>query len=432
MKRLYTFISFAALSALVASCSLADGKGLDVDEFGTKGSSSNMPGNGVYMSQIGGNSATSLLLDDKTGGKAVVMPLIASPLAEDMTVTLSFDPTVLDEYNKSNGLKLQPVDPSLVTFFVDGDEEGKANSVNVTIPAGKTSALVNLGIQPLDATKYSFTSKYAVPVRITKNSANLPILSSPNYAIITLDRPFTTNVLHILGMNGGMGIKMNEPMKKDLTQWTFQVQFHYSKLQRNDVHVASPNQTVVNIGGGGIKMEWYTRIAYEGGIQIKRGRDGDDMWTNAPLKDHEWINLTFIYREVSDVDNTGRVEVYYGTELVKTFDEKTTPSYTWKAGAADPQWYIGGANYGDDYVREVKMWDRALTVAEIQDKLYLPEDKDSDGLLFYYPLTRESFDDETKTFLDMTGNSKMTLPSVFRYEFTDNVIFPNKTIEVKQ
>lgn len=431
MKRLYTFISFAALSALVASCSLADGKGLDVDEFGTKGSSAKMPGNGVYMNLPGGNVASSLLLDDEVGGKAVVMPVLASPFAEDMTVTLSFDPTVLDEYNKANGLKLLPVEPSLVTFYADGSETGSEGNVDVVIPAGKTSALVNLDIKPLNPEKYSFSSKYAVPVRITKNSANIPVLSSPNYAIVTLNRSFKTDVLHIIKMGGSAKISMNEPMKKDLTEWTMQGQFHFSQLQRNDPQVASPNQTLMNIGGGGITMGWWTRIAYGAGIQIKRGRDGADMWTQAPLKDHEWINVTFVYREVSKVDNTGRIEVYYGDKLVKTFDEKTTPSYTWKAGAPDPSWSFGFGNYRDDYIREIKLWNRALTSAEIQDKLYLPEDPKAEGLLFYYPLTKKSYDEEARTFIDLTGNSKLTLPDRFDFEFVENVVLPNKTIVVE-
>lgn len=428
MRQKYIISAAALLSALLAaSCSLADGEGMDVDEFAD--GKSGMPTNAVYM---GSKEGIALLLDDNTGGQTIVTPLLASPATEDVTVTLSFDPTALVQYNTKNGLSLNPVDPSLVTFVdKDGNEMGKGEEINVVIPAGEVSATVTVQIDPLDPEVYSFSEKYAVPIRISGASGDMPILSSPNYSIVTLDRTFKTNVLHIIRMGEAAKISMNEPMKEDVTEWTLQEQVHFSRLQRNDPYVASPNQTVINVGGGGHTMEWYTRIAYEDGIQIKRGRDGDDMWTKAPLKDHEWINLTFIFREVSKADNTGRIEVYYGTDLVKTFDETTTPSYTWKAGAPDPAVSFGGGNYGDDYIREIKMWDRALTPAEIQDKLYLPEDPEAEGLLFYYPFTRESYDEETGTFLDLTGNSTLKLPEVFDFEFVDNVVLPNTKLVIQ-
>ena len=430
MKRLYSLISFAAISALMASCNLADGVGFDVDDYGKNGGFK-MPGNAVYMSNPGGSAANAILLDEVNGGSAVVTPVLASPSDQDVHVTVSFDPSVLDEYNAANGLKLLPVDPSLVTFTTAENQTGSTGSVDVLIPAGKTTAVVTLNIAALDPEVYSFSSKYAVPVRITGVDADYPILSSPNYSLVTLDRPFKTDVLHILKMGGSALIKMNAPMEKDVTAWTMQGQFNFSLLQRNDPMVASPNQTLMNIGGGGITMGWWTRIAYEAGIQIKRGRDGADMWTQAPLNHEEWLNITFVYREVSRVENTGRIEVYYGTELVKTFDEKTTPSYTWLAGAPDPVWSWGFGNWGNDYIREIKLWDRALTVAEIQDKLYLPEDPTSEGLLFYYPLTEDSYDAEAGTFLDLTGNSTLTLPDVFDFEFVDNVVLPNKKLVVE-
>ena len=431
MKRLYPLAGFILIAALAASCSLADGEGLDIENAADSRAKGKTPANAIYMQNASSSGASTILLNDETGGTATVLPVLAAPASEDVTVTVSFDTSALEQYNTLNNLFYKAVDPSVVTF-VTGEGNTSTGSATVTIPAGSTSAPVVLNIAALDPEVYSFAEKYAVPVRITSTTSEYPILSSPDFSIITLDRLFKTNVLHIIRMGGSSIIKMNAPMKEDVTEWTMQGQFHFSELGRNDPQVASPNQTVMNIGGGGITMGWWSRIQYESGIQIKRGRDGADMWTNKPLKDHEWLNITFVYREVSKTENKGRIEVYYGAELVKTFDETTTPAYSWRAGAPDPVWSWGFGNYRDDYVRELKMWDRALTTAEIQDKLYLPERPEADGLLFYYPLTRESFDETTGVFLDLTGNSTMTLPALFEFEFVDNVVLPNETIVVEE
>ena len=66
--------------------------------------------------------------------------------------------------------------------------------------------------------------------------------------------------------------------------------------------------------------DFYTRITNDKGIQIKNGRDGDDTWTNKPLSNGKWLNISLV---------TGMLPVsrFYvnGRITSKTFE--TSPIY---------------------------------------------------------------------------------------------------------
>ncbi len=65
--------------------------------------------------------------------------------------------------------------------------------------------------------------------------------------------------------------------------------------------------------------DFYTRITNDKGIQIKNGRDGDDTWTNKPLSNGKWLNISLVHR------NASSISVYVNGELQKTFE--TSPIY---------------------------------------------------------------------------------------------------------
>ena len=47
--------------------------------------------------------------------------------------------------------------------------------------------------------------------------------------------------------------------------------------------------------------DFYTRITNDKGIQIKNGRDGDDTWTNKPLSNGKWLNISLVHRNASSI-----------------------------------------------------------------------------------------------------------------------------------
>lgn len=415
MKRLYTFISFAALSALMASCSLADGKGLDVDEFGTKGSSA-LPGNGIYFSS---NAPSLSALVTEQGGTFTIVPRLAHPASEDVVLTLEVVPSMIEEYNVANGLVDENIKNALhllpddLYSFVAPDGKKSKKNISVTIPAGKTSVPVNVAVEPLFANKNPFKDKLALPVRIASTTSSLPILSSPSEVMLKVDRDRKA-VTSVMNIFGPFVLKPNVPFKEAWNSWTFQFSEMYDNLSIG-------NTTPGYMGGGTISSEMYTRISKEGGIQIKNLHEKPESWTNKPLNEKEWLNISFVYE---DKGGGGHVKVYLDdveqNDLVtsKIFFALDNPSVCWAMG--NGTWSRAGVK-----VREIRFWNKALTPEEIKEYNQLPvEDPETvKNLIMYAPMTKDDLKDGKMTVRkgDWTIDMRDT-----HYTWLDNVAFPNK------
>ena len=64
---------------------------------------------------------------------------------------------------------------------------------------------------------------------------------------------------------------------------------------------------------------------------------------------------------------------------------------------------VGNSGYHNDYLREIRLWDKALTESEINDYLYLPMDPATPHLISYLPLSKEM---ETKDLKAPAGTGE--------------------------
>lgn len=101
-------------------------------------------------------------------------------LAQDVTVTLAVDPSVLTTYNAANGTNYQPLPASLYQF----------TTTTTTIKAGQRLAPVALNFfsgadKITDQVGYN-NANYALPIRVTGTSNNLAVSSNFGYKIISL------------------------------------------------------------------------------------------------------------------------------------------------------------------------------------------------------------------------------------------------------
>lgn len=403
------------LAGGLSSCSLADGEG---DALYGDGKTPNA----LYMKNSTTTGVVSTLIREGEGGFVTLNPQLASPAEKDVAVTITANAEVANKYASANGLKISGVAGEDVLFITSDGKEHKGE-VTVVIPKGSVRTSVSCGVRSLDDTKYPFSGKWAIGAEITKTDSDVKLLSEPKSTVITLNRQFKTSVMHWLHSDE-LEVRMNEPVKEDVTDWTFQMQVHFSQLGRNDCHVASPNQTVANLFGFS-GSEWYTRISAEGGLQLKMGRDGGDTWTNKPLKAKQWMQITYTFHRTGT--NRGVVSAYVNGELQKSW---ISDDYSWAKGTREAGWRFGGCPWGDDYVREVKMWSKVLSPAEMQEKLYLPEDPKDPNLIFYVPLTRETMDADTNEIQELTGNAHVVTKPNTSFEIIDNVIFPNDNLVI--
>lgn len=402
-------LSAAALLPLLSACNLADGMGDDVQKtIGGKDA------NVAYMSSIKGSQAVGVLASDE-GFTQVVTPRLATLAAEDTKVTISVDPVALEAYNKANNLALAPIKSEDLYLINSDGVEGKGQ-VEATIKKGQLSTPVIVTMKGIDPDKYPYSVKLAAPISISGSSSGAKILSNPKSAFITLNRKIVTSVLHVKKPNGGGYSFIFAPKEdyKNLNEWTFQYIVQVQNIHGN-------NQTLGSLSGA---HGFYNRVSQTMGLQCKsESRDGNDTWTLKPVKQGEWIHVSYVYRQKG---LAGNMSFYVNGELQRVF---TTSSMTVeKAG-----WGFGNENVSDYYLREVRFWNRALSEAEIRDRYYLPETADAPGLEACFPFTRASYDEANGGFQDIKGNWtwSITGKNGVQWEHTDHVVFPAPALTIE-
>lgn len=403
MKKYHIITPAVFVGLLLASCNLADGIGDDAE-------------NAVFMGNPNSAGVVSVLASDDTGAEYAVTPRLAAISDKPVEVTVKVDTKTLEEHNAKFNLALVSIAPEDVTF-VTSDGKTANGEITTTIKPGDVQTSIAVRINSLDPKKYPYKDKYAIPVKLVKASADKKLLSSPLTTIIALNRKIKTSVIKINQINSGISINPNTPFTEELTEWTFQMGVMYTNLSLSNLTTAYMSGTTSG--------EFYTRINSGTGIQIKNGRDGDDTWTQKPLKTNEWLNISYVYKRNG---LGGTVKVYVNGELQQEF----TTTALFFSSKEDAGWVIGNGNWGNTHLREVRFWNRALTETEILDKQYMPQDPKSKGLLMYVPFDASSYDAEKDAWIEATGNWKIAVPAPFNYNFVENVVFPSNTLVIEE
>ncbi|MDY3089738.1 MAG: DUF1735 domain-containing protein [Porphyromonas sp.] len=407
-----------ALLALLASCSADETVGLASGHGDTAG-------NAVYMGNTNASGVVAVLASDETGATFSVTPRLAQQADTDITVTVEVDAETLATYNKANNLNVLPIEAGDITLSNASGQEAKGK-ITATIKAGDISTVVNGKLSSLSADKYPYSGRYAVPLKITKVEGPYKLLSSPQTTIVNLNRKIKTSVLHVTSTNGDHGYTMLMTAKPEYTEemheWTVQYIAQFNNL-------GNSNQTTASLRGG---KGFYNRISLSQGLQAKtEGRDGDDTWTLKKPTVGEWMHVSYVYRKSGLV---GHLTIYVNGEAHRSF----VTSLLYPIGN-EGGWGFGNNNLRDYYLREFRFWNRALTPAEIQDKYYLPEQPDAPGLEAYFPFTKETYDPETKSFRDLSGQWTFSFaPKIvsgevnLNMEIVENVVFPAKKLQIEE
>lgn len=364
------YILMALSVCALTACDLVNGEG-------------NASDNAVFMGNPNASGVVSMVVSDAKGGSTFVTPRLANMAEQPVEVTVSLDEEALAAYNQSAGLAIEPVDANDFVLVVDGKEYH--GSAKVKIAQGQFNGSVEVKMPSVDPEKYGYGTTYAIPLSITGSSA-YKVLSTPKTTIIRLSRQLVTSV-GFFSTPGSICLGPSDELREPIENWTMQVSMYYPSLGDQ-----STNQTVMSIQNG--TGAFYTRIGKNNGIQFKHGRDGDDTWTMKPLETNKWLNISFVHDGSS-------MSIYVNGELQKTFD--SAPIYFSKA--SNCCLFIGNTKYSGVYIREARMWNRCLTLGEIIDKEYLPQDPNDPSLIMYMPFTKPKQPVEGNLGLEeLTGN----------------------------
>ena len=335
MKHIFQFLGIASIACLTWSCA-----NVDYDEVGNE---DKLP-NAIYID--GADVAPiSKLTVDATGGKASFTARAANRLSSNANLKFAIDEEALTKYNEANGTHYKLLPAKYYSLSTENLTIDKANISNGTI---------DVNVKPL-GTDLDASTKYAIPVKIA-SADGAKLLGSSSVKIFAIDRVLYTTALR----QKDFYLKTVFPTPyTGLQEWTMS---YAIKLDRN-----KDNQAVLS-------PDFYSRVTADGALQMKVGETDDPKaFAKTKLQPGKWYYIAWVYKNQ-------HVRCYINGVLDNEFDVPKVETFT----KLNMSW---GAFEG--YVREIRLYDKALTAFQVADNLYI-ETPDNPDLLFYAPLDKKT------------------------------------------
>ena len=335
MKHIFQFLGIASIACLTWSCA-----NVDYDEVGNE---DKLP-NAIYID--GADVAPiSKLTVDATGGKASFTARAANRLSSNANLKFAIDEEALTKYNEANGTHYKLLPAKYYSLSTENLTIDKANISNGTI---------DVNVKPL-GTDLDASTKYAIPVKIA-SADGAKLLGSSSVKIFAIDRVLYTTALR----QKDFYLKTIFPTPyTGLQEWTMS---YAIKLDRN-----KDNQAVLS-------PDFYSRVTADGALQMKVGETDDPKaFAKTKLQPGKWYYIAWVYKNQ-------HVRCYINGVLDNEFDVPKVETFT----KLNMSW---GAFEG--YVREIRLYNKALTAFQVADNLYI-ETPDNPDLLFYAPLDKKT------------------------------------------
>ena len=335
MKHIFQFLGIASIACLTWSCA-----NVDYDEVGNE---DKLP-NAIYID--GADVAPiSKLTVDAAGGKASFTARAANRLSSNANLKFAIDEEALTKYNEANGTHYKLLPAKYYSLSTENLTIDKANISNGNI---------DVNVKPL-GDDLDASTKYAIPVKIASVDG-AKLLGSSSVKIFAIDRVLYTTALR----QKNFYLKTVFPTPyTGLHEWTMS---YAIKLDRN-----KDNQAVLS-------PDFYSRVTADGALQMKVGETDDPKaFAKTKLQPGKWYYIAWVYKNQ-------HVRCYINGVLDNEFDVPKVETFT----KLNMSW---GAFEG--YVREIRLYDKALTAFQIADNLYI-ETPDNPDLLFYAPLDKKT------------------------------------------
>ena len=335
MKHIFQFLGIASIACLTWSCA-----NVDYDEVGNE---DKLP-NAIYID--GADVAPiSKLTVDATGGKASFTARAANRLSSNVNLKFAIDEEALTKYNEANGTHYKLLPAKYYSLSTENLTIDKANISNGTI---------DVNVKPL-GDDLDASTKYAIPVKIASVDG-AKLLGSSSVKIFAIDRVLYTTALR----QKNFYLKTIFPTPyTGLHEWTMS---YAIKLDRN-----KDNQAVLS-------PDFYSRVTADGALQMKVGETDDPKaFAKTKLQPGKWYYIAWVYKNQ-------HVRCYINGVLDNEFDVPKVETFT----KLNMSW---GAFEG--YVREIRLYNKALTAFQVADNLYI-ETPDNPDLLFYAPLDKKT------------------------------------------
>ncbi len=376
MKKTIKIFALGLLSAALFSCQDAALPAID---------------NMVYISDAANGRISSVLMSE--GNTEVLFSVrLAQAISEDVKVTVSMDPSVLENYNNTYGTTYRHVEAENI--------EAPAMAV---IPAGSVSSdPIKVSILPFE----TMGAQYALSIRVTSNG-DVPVAEESSKYIIQLMKPLKQLVPKFRYDNAMQAAPITSDWNLELMNYTLEWWVRMTGKYADDQGLNINNQAIINSGSGTRGCELYIRfgdLVYSSGysydnrfLQIKTM--GGQFDTGNPTQGKALTSGKWYHFAITYDGNKGESILY----------QDGVPVNTLNTGAGRAMWIdrfqmcSSGSQYFPNQAEmcQVRLWKTTRTADQISKNMRSEVEYKHPDLLMYIPMNEGS---GATTLTDVTGN----------------------------
>ena len=365
-------------------------------------------------------AVTTIKVKDDSGSSAPteVKVRLANPIAEGTYYQVSLDKSAITAYNQTNKVDYDLVPANtLAMSYTDQGVTKTATTLVVRVPKGQQVSAgklqFNIGaLVDANGQKLSGANNYAVALKLTPMNGTVIVQNNRKNALFLLSRSFKTKVAHlsgrafhaIYGQNTGRQ-ESGKTYAKDvkLTAWTMQYSIAPKNASRNAGLMypngrASSDSALYNVLYGG------SFLFMNGGLKLGFNTDKGKNFKFQEVTGHpsadKWYHVAVTYEEL---EGRAYLKMYVNGELM--FDSAAPAKIN-----DFPILCFGNGNL-DAYVREMRLWSKALTQGQVAATQNFVK-PDSDGLELYIPYNETPYVEENgqKVVKNASTNPNKKLP----------------------
>lgn len=341
---------YAAISAILAA-------GCDDAPYG-------IIENAVYISEAAPGDRFTQQVENQTVDGTVEKTItvrLAKAVDSDVTVTLGIDEEMLDTYNSRKG-----------TSYMVLPEEYRSFDSEVTIPAGSISAVSTLTIRQFQTPN---GEAYAIPLTISSVTGPVTTAGDARHILYLLMAPhFQKTPLLNPSNAGGCKASFTTPVT-GLSEWT--VEF-WMKMTNTAGYTSANGVFYGNsspVAFSDLYLRWWPNGAMQKGPCFQNQMTGVYFDDNTEAwKADTWYHVAYTY-------DGSLIQMYIDGQ--KNANKQMESGKTFSFGTVT---LVGGSwCYGQACsLAQIRMWDKCLSQASLQDAMNRGVPSDSPGLFGYW------------------------------------------------
>ncbi len=327
----------------------------------------------VYITGTETTPVTKFVVEDTPSAYAVTASA-TSKVDKEVKVKFAIDNSLVEAYNKEHKTSYYVIPDGAVTL------EGN----DVVIPSGKAFS-TPATVKVVSTENFAEGRVYVVPVTMTQVDG-LEVLQPSKTIFLQISRVIQFTSLNVSNTNLYSNFIFSEDKKKELSNFTYEIKFH-SQQWHSIARLCSftsadeKRSSMLRFGEAGMDVNAMQWVSPSGSI-VSNTRFSTDRWYMVSLT-YDGNKLTMYVDGVKDTEGAG--------------DGKPVDFQRFELGMSWTSYR--GSQYFRGRIAEVRVWNRALSPAELQMGL-CGVDAQSEGLLAYWKMN----EGQGSVFKDATGH----------------------------